>query len=114
MVIFPRASGRKSHTPKMKYLTKITRRQVIQAFDCLMRRRAALAWKVPFPDYHKTLSHRAQLVKGPLSPKLTMKAIAQQCDISYSTLVRLIDADFRRSRLKRSALVAFAKRHYRP
>lgn len=97
----------------MKYLTKISRHQVVQAFDCWMKRRAAISGKYPYPNYLRTLRHRPQLTKKPLSPKLTMKAIAQECDLSYSTLARLTDTDFRKSGFKRPRIVSFAKRHYR-
>jgi AraC-like DNA-binding protein len=97
----------------MKYSTKISRRQVILAFDRLMKRRAALAWKYPYPFYHETLLEPPQLVKKPLPPALTMKAISQKCCISYSTLLRLIDSDFRLAKFKRPKVVSFANRYYR-
>ena len=102
------------HSKNMKFQTKISRRQVVQAFDCLMKRRAALENIFPAPNYRRTLRHRPQLTKKPLSPELTLKAIAQQCDISHSTLARLTEGDFRVSEFKRPKVVSFAKRYYRP
>lgn len=97
----------------MRYTTKITRRQVIHAFDLWMKRRAALAWKYPYSNYHRTVPHGPQVTKKALPPALTMKSIAEHCGISYSTLLRLTETDFRVSEFKRLKLVTFANRHYR-
>lgn len=98
----------------MKYQTKISRRKVVQAFDCWMQRRAALASPSPIAKKSTPVRPRAKPASIPPAPPLTMKAIAARCELSYATLVRLIDTDFRVCEFKRPKLVAFAKRHYRP
>jgi len=98
----------------MTYSTRISRHQVLTAFDLIMKRRAAEAWKNFSPNYHSTLLHPPQLSKKTLPPGLTMKAIALHCGISYWTLSRLYAEVFVSINYNRPRLVGFAKRWYRP
>jgi len=86
----------------------------MRAFDLWMKRRAALAWKYPYPYFHETLQDPPQLTRQRLPRNLTLRAIAERCGFSLTTLSRLQYGDFRVAKLKRKNVQGFAERYYRP
>lgn len=99
----------------MKYSTRLTSRQVLLAFDLYIQRLLILA------SNHSRLwatlrdaGYRPLDTPTPLPGNLSLKAIAARGRMSYSTLARLIDQDFRISKFKRANLVKFVRKFYRP
>lgn len=99
----------------MKYSTRISARQVLLAFDLYIKRRQVLASK--HPGHWVTLKkygHKPLDEPTPLPANLSLKAIAARCQISTSTLARLIEGEFRLTKLNRAKLVKWVQKFYRP
>ena len=99
----------------MRYTNRISRRQVIRAFDLYQKRSAAEAYMMlqdsPLLKHNKW---PLQLTPKRLPPAVTLKAIAATCGMSYQTLARLIDGDFRIKSYRRTQVVKHAQRYFRP
>ena len=98
----------------MSYATRITRRQVIQAFDLYQKRCAAQAFNfLRTSPLMKNLHLPRQLTPKRLPPAFTLNAIARKCGISTTTLFRLVEWDFKMKEYHRGKVVLFAEKYYR-
>jgi hypothetical protein len=98
----------------MSYSTRITRRQVIQAFDLYQKRCAAQAFNfLRTSPLMKNLHLPRQLTPKRLPPALTLNAIAKKCGICTQTLTRLVGEDFRIKEYHRGKVLLFAEKYYR-
>lgn len=99
----------------MKYSTKLTQRQVMLAFDLYIQRLMILATRNSRLWFTlRDCGLRPQQTPTKLPVNLNLKAIADRCGLSNSTLSRLIADIFIRSKLKRANAAKFVRRFYRP